>query len=324
MTDSLENLTEKLRSTTLCALPQSAVQMIQLSKDPNNGPKEYAIPISADLGLSTQVLRFVNSSFFGFRNKITSVHMALSLASVRTISNFVLWSGLFAIMPNPKCGPFSIHVLFQDSLRRGVFTKHICEALGDIDQDEAFLGAILQDMSIPIVGKMWNKEYTEMITGCKDVFSQLYLQEQKQFGWDHAKVSAILVKLWNLDDRISELISSHHVFDFTKIESQQDKQKAVTTLSALLPSVISQHWCEIEQFIFAFNSLFHNRVPDLEQILRKTDDDSYELMQLISLGNKPSKLIDYLQDYYSSFKNLIPVDHDLTSQATNTDIPITA
>ncbi|MGL6196656.1 MAG: HDOD domain-containing protein, partial [Thermoguttaceae bacterium] len=97
---------ERIKGMCIHAFPQSASRVLELSKDSNNGPPEYAVPISADIGLTTQVLKFVNSSFFGFRYKITTVQMALSLVCVRTIRNFVLWNAVFTTLPNPKCGPF--------------------------------------------------------------------------------------------------------------------------------------------------------------------------------------------------------------------------
>ena len=107
----------------LPALPQSAISLLQLSKDPNNGPTEYAIPIETDAGLTCQVLKFVNSSYFGFSREISSVKLAITLVGVRTVKNFALWSAVFSLMPNPKCGPFDLKGLWQDSLRRGLFAR---------------------------------------------------------------------------------------------------------------------------------------------------------------------------------------------------------
>jgi len=60
----IRDLEEVLASTQLPALPSSAIKILEVSKDPSNGPAEYAKPIEADAGLMGQVLRFVNSSYF--------------------------------------------------------------------------------------------------------------------------------------------------------------------------------------------------------------------------------------------------------------------
>ncbi len=56
-------------------------------------------------GLMGQVLKFVNSSYFGFSREITSITQALTLVGTRAITNFALWNAVFSVIPNPKFGP---------------------------------------------------------------------------------------------------------------------------------------------------------------------------------------------------------------------------
>ena len=50
-------LKELLSSAQLPALPQSAIRLLELSQNPDNGPAEFAVPIESDPGLTGQVLR---------------------------------------------------------------------------------------------------------------------------------------------------------------------------------------------------------------------------------------------------------------------------
>ena len=70
------DLKKILAGAQLPALPQSAVRLLELSQDPSNGPEDLAVPIESDPGLAGQVLRFVNSSYFGFSREISSVKLA--------------------------------------------------------------------------------------------------------------------------------------------------------------------------------------------------------------------------------------------------------
>ncbi|MCE9527487.1 MAG: HDOD domain-containing protein [Planctomycetales bacterium] len=124
MTTAAPDLKDLLRSAQLPALPQSAIRLLELSQDPDNGPVEFAVPIEADPGLTGQVLKFVNSSYFGFSREISSVKLAITLVGIRTIKNFALWSAVFSLMPNPRCGPFDLKSLWQDSLRRALFARN--------------------------------------------------------------------------------------------------------------------------------------------------------------------------------------------------------
>ncbi|MBI2479139.1 MAG: HDOD domain-containing protein, partial [Planctomycetia bacterium] len=143
-------LQKLLAGAQLPALPQSAIRLLELSQDPNNASAEFAVPIEADPGLTGQVLRFVNSSYFGFSQEISSVKLAISLVGIRTVKNFALWSAVFSLMPNPQCGPFDLKSLWQDSLRRAVFARRFGKLLGLSNAEDLFAAALLQDMAVPL------------------------------------------------------------------------------------------------------------------------------------------------------------------------------
>ncbi|MCL2349160.1 MAG: HDOD domain-containing protein [Planctomycetaceae bacterium] len=307
----LAELTEKLKKSNLCALPQSAAQMIELAKNPKNGPKELAVPISADMGLATQVLRFVNSSFFGFRYKITSLQMALSLASVRTIKNFVLWNGLFAVLPNPKCGPFSLKQLFQDALCRAVFARQIVQRFApSIDGDEAFMCALMQDMAIPLLANLWHKEYEEMIQIVeKDPTVRLSRIEHDKMGWDHSEAGIILVNHWGFSPQVADAVSSHaSLFPHEKDEKTAGITTAtVTALSALLPPVTDVQWHESQMFLDACQKMFPGQIAALGEIMVQTDAEAKLLTGLVNLGIPPKSLGEHFEETFKNSRFYHPV-----------------
>jgi len=292
----IDELNDYLRHSQLCALPQSASRMIELSKDPANGPREYAEPISADLGLSCQILRFVNSSFFGFRYKITSIPMALSMVSVRTIRNFVLWNGLFSVLPNPHCGPFSLKKLFQDALRRAVFARIVTEQFTSFDSDEAFICALMQDIAIPILAAKWANEYTQMIQKSNTEQVRLSVLERDMMGWNHSDAGVILATSWNLGELIGHAVSKHTDYVFTGDIDKKLTISDITALSALLPKVTDQLWFEVVPFVVSYRRMFGPKLTEITAILRKTDIDCGRLTGLISLGNHPMSLYEYWQE----------------------------
>ena len=156
-------LKELLSTAQLPALPQSAIRLLELSQNPDNGPAEFAVPIESDPGLTGQVLKFVNSSYFGFSREISSVKLAITLVGIRTIKNFALWSAVFSLMPNPKCGPFDLKSLWQDSLRRGLFARAFGKLLGLKDAEDLFAAALLQDMAVPLLAKEQPQRYLKLL-----------------------------------------------------------------------------------------------------------------------------------------------------------------
>ena len=291
-----DELIDYLKNSQLCALPQSASQMIELSKNPDNGPQEYAKPISADPGLTTQVLRFVNSSFFGFGCTITSLPLALTLVSLQMIRNFVLWNGLFAMLPNPRCGPFSLKALFLDALRRAVFARHVAERYTKIDAEEAFTCALMQDIAIPLLAQKWESEYSEMIHKTNTEPVRLSTLERDGMEWNHADAGAVLARNWNLGETTGIAVAKHIDGIPTCHPACKPTLNNITALSALLPKVPDLEWFEVLNFVDAFRKMFGHKLVDISAILDNTDTVSDQLAALVNLGNAPKSLNESWQE----------------------------
>ena len=229
-------LKELLSSAQLPALPQSAIRLLELSQNPDNGPAEFAVPIESDPGLTGQVLKFVNSSYFGFSREISSVKLAITLVGIRTIKNFSLWSAVFSLMPNPKCGPFDLKALWQDSLRRALFARAFGKLMGLKDAEDLFAGALLQDMAIPLLAKEQPAKYLKLLESRKEGETRLSDLERAEFGWTHAEAAGFMARQWSLPEEFAQLIEAHTKLDLFLVEGCKDAGKVAVALSALLPA----------------------------------------------------------------------------------------
>ena len=222
--------------------------------------------------------------------------MAITLVSVRTICNFVLWNGLFSMLPNPRCGPFSLKVLFQDALRRAVFARIVTKCYTKLDGDEAFICALMQDMAIPILAEKWESEYTDMFQKSIMGHARLSRLEREMMGWDHAEAGAILADRWNLGELIGHAISQHTNDVFQNDVHCPPTIVGITALSALLPKTHDTQWLEVAPFVDTFHMMFGSKLTEIAAILSKTDTDSSQLAGLINLGVGSKSLSEYWQE----------------------------
>ncbi len=284
------HLQQLLNSAQLPALPQSAIQLLELSQDPDNGPPEYARPIEADPGLTSQVLRFVNSSYFGFSREISSVKLAIALVGVRTIKNFALWSAVFSLMPSPKCGPFDLKTLWKDSLRRGIFARRLGRSMGVKDVDELFAAALLQDMAIPLLAKELPQDYHALLDDRESGKCRLSNLERDRFGWTHAEAAVHVAHRWSLPERFVYLIGGHTETEKLK-SGKLDPGAACVACSALLPSCSDSTWHERDEFVSCFRSLG----GDAEQVVttfQEIDHEFEEFAPLLKLSVTKHTLVE--------------------------------
>jgi len=292
---SAPDLKELLTGAQLPALPQSAIRLLELSQDPDNGPSEFAVPIEADPGLTGQVLRFVNSSYFGFSREISSVKLAITLVGVRTIKNFALWSAVFSLMPNPKCGPFDLKSLWQDSLRRALFARNMGELLGLPESEDLFASSLLQDMAMPLLAKDLADKYVELLEARKEGRVRLSELEQERFGWTHADAAAIMARSWSLPDEFAEMVESHTQITELMAAEKSDPRKLAVCISSLLPTVADEEWHEFKRCENVFEHLAPADGLSLLQMLERVDDEFEEFAPVLKLTTPSISLADVYQ-----------------------------
>lgn len=81
--------------------------------------------ISSDVGLSLKLLRYVNSAFFSLPRTVSSVHEALSLLGVRTVSRWATVMVLASIPDTP-----------DELIALGLRRAHMCEILAGKSSNE--------------------------------------------------------------------------------------------------------------------------------------------------------------------------------------------
>jgi HD-like signal output (HDOD) protein len=291
---SSPKLDEVLANAQLAALPQSAIRLLELSQDSNNGPSEFAVPIELDPGLASQVLRFVNSSYFGFSREISSVRLAITLVGVRTIKNFALWSAVFNLMPNPKCGPFDLKSLWQDSLRRGLFARAFGKILGLRDTEELFAAALLQDMAVPLLAKELGDRYAVLLTQ-RAAGKRLSDLEREAFGWTHADAGAAMANSWRLPETFVQMIRGHVSLNRWLAGEKAPPGVLAVALSALLPSASDPQWLDCAQFASAYNKLGKNNALPIPEMLGKVDAEFNEFAPVLKVARPAKTLVELFQ-----------------------------
>ena len=286
-------LEDVFRTEVLPALPHSAIALLQMSQQPDCGPSDLAKPIEADPGLMCQVLKFVNSSYFGFSREIMSVQQALTLVGGRAITNFALWNAVFSVIPNPKFGPFDLKSLWQDSLRRAVFARSLGRAVKLANAEDLFVGALLQDMAIPLLLKELPQQYQALVQRCHVEGRRLSGLEQELFGWDHAEAAALLATRWKLPQEFITLIARHtHLSEL--LADSETRAEACVALASLLPTCSDEVWEERGEFIDGYVKLTGKTEADLLELCTAVDKATTEFAPLLKLPAPKRGIIDLL------------------------------
>ena len=285
-----EELKAIFRVEQLPAMPHSALNVLQLDNDlAKVNIDDLVRPIEADPGLTTQVLKFLNSAFFGFQNPVSSVKQGIALVGIRTVKNFVLWKAVFSLIPKTITSAFDVKLLWQDSLRRALFARLLVMQFPHEDQDLAFAGGLLQDMAIPLLLKKKPQQTSQLIQDLKkqpDI--RLSDLEMATHGWTHADAAEIMCESWKIPEDLRTLMANH-----TKIEPYIERPmdnptQLVVSLSALLPTVVSKHWHEEKMLRHYMQTVFPTQPTLMEDLFAQVDQE-FELFSMVLQISKPKE-----------------------------------
>jgi HD-like signal output (HDOD) protein len=277
-------------------MPQSALTVLQIDNDlAKVNINDLVRPIEADPGLVAQVLKFLNSSYFGFQSTISNVKQGIALVGIRVVKNFVLWKAVFSLIPKSKGSGFDVGGLWQDSLRRAMFARFLLTEFKKGDAEMAFAGALLQDMAIPMLLKLRPTGYDDLIERyIKDTTgTRLSILEDERFGWNHAQAGGILGRTWKLPHLLTLIIEEHTEVEELAKSFDSNCEEAAVAISALLPSDSREDWTEAEIFVKYFKSMLPGKSDLLKNLLGKVDREFDQYASIIQIGKPKRKLMDY-------------------------------
>jgi len=235
--DALGGLTLSLMppKVQLPALPYAVTLFVQRSRDESVSLQELAKILETDAGLTIQLLKYVNSSFFAVKNKIVNVLQALAFLGCHNSRRFVIVTGMEAAIRAHNSKLINQNAFWSTNLQKAIFAREIALLL-ETDPEIAFLGALLQDYMLPVLTNDLYDDYREFVQSQDSSTIQLSEFEQARFGWDHELVGACMAHGWKLPDELVCCIGYHHRGLQILTDPRLGRSPvAATALSALLP-----------------------------------------------------------------------------------------
>ncbi len=188
--------------------PPIVVQKLNECMSDSNVPyHELANIIETDQAFTAKILRLVNSPFYGFAGKITSVEEAITMLGMNTIHQLLLTTSMLnSIKVQNKA--LDLNQFWLHSFGVGVIAKNLLSKQKSEIRNEGFLGGILHDIGRLIFVKIDPLRFEKLYTSRENAIP-LKL-ESDYFSIDHQKLGEALSQKWNFPENITESIAYHH------------------------------------------------------------------------------------------------------------------
>jgi HD-like signal output (HDOD) protein len=168
--------------------------------------------IANDVGMTAQILRLVNSSFFGMRREISSPTEAVIYLGVNTISSLVVSSHIFQQLSSETEEACDLQRLWKHGLSTGAIAKSIAE-METTDRrmiDDTFAAGMLHDAGRIVLAINHGTEYGDLLKRAREEGRPIHDAEQRAFGVTHSEIGAYLIGIWGLPNPVVEALAYHH------------------------------------------------------------------------------------------------------------------
>lgn len=193
----------------LPARPRIISELMRILDDPGANANAIAALVARDVALSAQVLKVVNSAFFGLARRVTAIESAVSYLGTGMLRALMLSSAATdKLGPRARalgydlegtqrhallCGQLA-SLFFQDKLRR----------------EDAFASGLLHDIGELLLIAESDPNMLVAASEAAQSGRSLHLVESERGFVSHAYVGAYLLGAWGIPYSIVEAVAHHH------------------------------------------------------------------------------------------------------------------
>ena len=197
---------------SLPTLPHVASQVMDLTMSSKASVRDISKILEGDPSLTSKVLKVANSAFYGLKQQVNSLELALVVLGMGEIGHLVMSVSVFSAFPDiPGKQSFDREGFWIHSSGCGHFARILAKKLDEpMLGGEVFVGGLLHDIGKILLDEKRHDVFTDIFNRAINEDRSLYDVEKEVLGFTHAEVGLVLAQMWNLPVSIQEAIAYHH------------------------------------------------------------------------------------------------------------------
>ena len=261
-----------LRSVkNLPTLPGIVIKLSKMAEDPDTTTDQMGKVISKDHILAAKLLKLVNSAFYGFPQRISSISSAIILLGFNVIKSLIISASIFEFMEDQDLE------LWEHSLGCAVVSSVLAKRLGVSEPEEISTAGLIHDLGKVAIKMELPEEFEKIHCLVRKRGISTLEAEREILGLDHAEVGGWLTKSWNLPTKLIEPIVCHH-------DPRTSKNEQIASSIVHFSDIVIRGWGyghADDIWVPPLNKrawTILNMVPeDLDQIIEEVEEKLWEV-----------------------------------------------
>jgi HD-like signal output (HDOD) protein len=212
-TSSILDLVNK--TVDLPTIPTVLVKLNEVVASATSTAADVAAVISCDPAVSTNILRIVNSAYYGLQVRISSVNLAVSMMGFNMTKKVALKAAIFSVFAkkNQQFPHFDPEKFWSHSIFTGCAARILAgesSVYAGMHPEDIYVCGLLHDIGKIVLVENKGKVYSEVLAAAAAHGLHSLKSEQDALGFTHADVGSVLAIKWFLPEDLTIAIRYHH------------------------------------------------------------------------------------------------------------------
>lgn len=210
------NILNLVNSTIeLPTMPEVLVKLNDVLLDPETSADDVAKVVSRDPAVATNVLRIVNSAYYGLQVRVSSVSLAVSIMGFRMTKKVALKAAVFSMFgrKRERIQNFDPLAFWRHAIYTGVAARTLGSAsnqFADTQAEDLYICGLLHDIGKIILLEKACPQYLAVLRKATETGRPELDVENEMLGFSHADVGSVLAIKWMLPEDLAIAIRYHH------------------------------------------------------------------------------------------------------------------
>ncbi|HEX2955913.1 MAG TPA: HDOD domain-containing protein [Chitinispirillaceae bacterium] len=207
------NIKQSLESiSSIPTLPVVIDKLARLLQNPKTSAEEVGKAITTDQALASKVLKLVNSAFYGFPGKISTITHAIVILGFSTIKNVVLTASIFDAFRKQGTiiDGFDLEQFWLHSIACGAAAQSIAKTTGHNQKEECFIAGLIHDIGKIILCQNLPEDFRDAHRHAREHSVLFFESEKTLFDVTHQEIGGFLTQKWNLPKDLQNAVKFHH------------------------------------------------------------------------------------------------------------------
>ncbi len=272
-----EEMIGKLKG--LPPLPTVLSEALRLTADSSVSYEKVIRIVSQDPSLSSRLLRIANSPYYGLKQRVTTLQLALVILGLREFRCILIGSALLDQMKskNPQYQEL-YKKLWRESIYMASFSREFSTKLNFEYKGEDFLIGLLANMGTLLLLNEMPFEYFELINESQNNHQKQLSLEQKRFGFIHTDLATALLRRWDIPLVLSDSIWRQYHFEQLSLDNAIDpKLSAILRIAryALLEINEKKEYADVLQTSF---EILGNELEDTKNVWQEIKQSKMSIL----------------------------------------------